>query len=248
MCGRFTLTTSAEALAAQFELAGPVPELAPRYNIAPAQEVAAVRVLVQGQGRQLHQLHWGLIPAWAKDPRVGYKMINARSETVQRKPSYRAAYRRRRCLVLADGFYEWKRQGRSKQPFLIRLRGGGPFAIAGLWERWKDPDGEPVESCTLLTCAPNARMAEIHDRMPVILQPASYDLWLDPEVQDPEQLGRLLGAIPDDQLEIRAVSPWVNNPRNDDARCLAPVTAADARCLAPVTAVGEPLSLFDEPT
>jgi putative SOS response-associated peptidase YedK len=221
MCGRFTLTTSAAELAEHFDLAEP-PRLAPRYNVAPAQEVAAVRVLVQGQGREVQLLHWGLIPPWAKDPKVGYRMINARCETVETKPAYRAAYRRRRCLVLADGFYEWQRQGRTKQPYLIRLRAGGPFGIAGLWERWQDPDGETVESCTLLTCEANELVARIHDRMPVILHPDDYEAWLDPELQDPARLEPMLRPCPADMLELIPVSAWVNNPRNDDPRCLEP--------------------------
>ena len=221
MCGRFTLTTSSAELAEHFDLAE-TPQLAPRYNVAPAQEVAAVRVLVQGKGREVQMLHWGLIPSWAKDPKVGYRMINARCETVETKPSYRAAYRRRRCLVLADGFYEWQKQGRTKQPYLIRLAAGGPFGIAGLWERWKDPDGETVESCTLLTCEANELVAKIHDRMPVILHPDDHELWLDPEMQDPERLKPLLRPCPADMLELVPVSAWVNNPRNDDPRCLEP--------------------------
>jgi putative SOS response-associated peptidase YedK len=222
VCGRFTLTTSAEALAEQFELVEVPAELAPRYNVAPAQEVAAVRVLVQGQGRRVQLLHWGLVPSWAKDTKIGYRTINARSESVETKPSFRAAYRERRCLVLADGFYEWQQQGSTKQPYLIRRKDGEPFAIAGLWECWENPEGEPLESCTLLTCEANALVAKIHDRMPVILQPGDYDLWLDPEQQDPAQLGPLLQPYPADQMEMISVSPRVNSPRHDDPLCMQP--------------------------
>lgn len=222
MCGRFTLTTSAEALAEQFELVEVPAELAPRYNVAPAQEVAAVRVLVQGQGRRVQLLHWGLVPSWAKDTKIGYRTINARSESVETKPSFRAAYRERRCLVLADGFYEWQQQGSTKQPYLIRRKDGEPFAIAGLWECWENPKGEPLESCTLLTCEANALVAKIHDRMPVILQPGDYDLWLDPEQQDPAQLGPLLQPYPADQMDMISVSPRVNSPRHDDPLCMQP--------------------------
>ncbi len=222
MCGRFTLTTSAEALARQFELVEVPAELAPRYNVAPAQEVAAVRVLVQGQGRKVQLLHWGLVPSWAKDTKIGYRTINARSESVETKPAFRAAYRERRCLVLADGFYEWQQQGRTKQPHLIRRKDGAPFAIAGLWERWDDPEGEPLESCTLLTCEANALVAKIHHRMPVILQPVHYDLWLDPQQQDPAQLEPLLQPHPAEQMEMISVSPRVNSPRHDDPLCMAP--------------------------
>jgi len=238
MCGRFTLTTSAAALARQFELVEVPADLAPRYNVAPAQNVAAVRVLVQGEGRRVQMLHWGLVPSWAKDTKIGYRTINARSESVETKPSFRAAYRKQRCLVLADGFYEWQKLGRAKQPYLIRCKDGEPFAIAGLWEKWNDPAGEPLESCTLLTCEANALVAEIHERMPVILQPGDYDQWLDPEEQDPVRLGPLLTPYPADQMEMVAVSPRVNSPRHDDPQCLEP--------LSDQTPLSGNLSLFDD--
>jgi len=225
MCGRYTLATAPEALARIFEL-DDLPELPARYNIAP---VPAVRLVVEeGSGearrRVLRLLRWGLVPFWAKDPGIGSRMINARAETVADKPAFRAAFRRRRCLVLADGFYEWQRVGRgAKQPFLIRLRDGGPFAFAGLWERWTGPEGEPLESCTLLTTQPNALVAPIHNRMPVILDPSDYDAWLDPELQDPAALRPLLRAFPAERMTAHPVSQRVNNPRVDDPGCAAPL-------------------------
>jgi putative SOS response-associated peptidase YedK len=232
MCGRYTLATAPEALARIFELDDP-PELPARYNIAPTQQVPAVRLVVdEGSGasrrRVLRLLRWGLVPFWAKDPGIGARMINARAETVADKPAFRAAFRRRRCLVLADGFYEWQRVGRgAKQPFLIRLRDGGPFAFAGLWERWTGPEGEPLESCTLLTTQPNELVAPIHNRMPVILDPADYDAWLDPQLQDPAALRPLLRAFPAEKMIAHPVSQRVNNPRVDEPGCAAPLPDDD---------------------
>jgi putative SOS response-associated peptidase YedK len=234
MCGRFTLTDPDQDLAVQFNLPE-IPELKPRYNIAPTQPVAAVRVVTSaetGPARELALLHWGLIPFWAKDPKIGARMINARSETVAEKPAFRAAFRRRRCLVLADGFYEWKKIERGKQPFYIRLQDGRPFAFAGLWEHWKAPkdpadtsgagQGATVQSCTLLTTEPNDLIRPLHNRMPVILHPGNYDLWLDPEVEQIERLRPLLGAYPPEEMEAYPVSRFVNKPGNDDPRCIEP--------------------------
>ncbi|HKJ09908.1 MAG TPA: SOS response-associated peptidase [Gammaproteobacteria bacterium] len=214
MCGRFTLATPAERIAEHFRLAA-VPVLQPRYNIAPSQSIAAVRAA--GPQRELVWLRWGLVPAWARDPKVGYRMINARAESLAERPAYRTAFRRRRCLVPADGFYEWKGTGRGKQPYHIRRRDGGPFAIAGLWEHWQSPDGEVIESVTLVTTAANARLAPLHDRMPVLLAPATYGIWLDPELHDTRPLAALLQPCPDDALVTRPVSRRVNDPREDDA-------------------------------
>lgn len=225
MCGRFTLVTPAKELAEQFRLIE-VPSLSPRYNIAPTQPVAAVRQLPGNGARKLSLLHWGLIPFWAKEPGIGSRMINARSETAAEKPAFRAAFRRRRCLVLADGFYEWQRLERGKQPFYIRLHDGKPFAFAGLWEHWKGPDETTIDSCTLLTTEPNDLIRPVHNRMPVILAPEDYDLWLDPGVQEPELLHPLLRACPSENMHAYPVSKWVNNPRNDDPRCIEPPAQA----------------------
>ena len=222
MCGRYTLSSSGETVAEAFDLSE-VPQLRPRFNIAPTQEVAAVRRMEGGADRRLDFLRWGLIPFWAKDPGIGNRMINARSETASEKPSFRNAIKKRRCLVVADGFYEWKKMAEGpKQPFHIRMKGGRPFAFAGLWEHWEG-EGEVIDSCTLLTTRPNPLTAEVHDRMPVILPEKSYDLWLDPTMQDPEQLEPLLTPYPQDEMEAYPVSRFVNKPGNDDPRCIEPV-------------------------
>lgn len=223
MCGRFTLITPAEALAEQFQLFE-IPSLAPRYNIAPTQPVAAVR-RVPGDGqRELVLLRWGLVPFWAKDPGIGARMINARSETVAERPAFRAAFRRRRCLVLADGFYEWRRLERGKQPFYVRLRDERPFAFAGLWEHWEGPDEAAIDSCTLLTTEPNDLIRSVHSRMPVILAPKDYDLWLDPGLQKAELLRPLLRPYPSEGMLAYPISTWVNKPKNDSPRCIEPLT------------------------
>jgi putative SOS response-associated peptidase YedK len=219
MCGRFTLTQTAEVIAAAFEL-DEVPPFEPRYNIAPSQLVPTVlRLSQQSQNeksvRQFQLLRWGLIPSWAKDPKMGARLINARAETVTEKPSFRSAFRHRRCLVIADGFYEWQRQERKKQPFYFRLQDGQPFAFAGLWERWQSPEGDAVESCTILTTAANELMSPIHDRMPVILARKDYEMWLAPEVQTDDPLQQLLHPYPSEKMASYPVSTQVNNPANN---------------------------------
>jgi len=230
MCGRFTLTAPGQMLALQFDLPE-VPALEARYNVAPTQPVAAVRIAPGGATRELVVLHWGLVPFWAKDPGIGARMINARSETVAEKPAFRHAFRRRRCLVAADGFYEWQKQNGGKQPYYIRVRSGGPFAIAGLWERWEGADGTSIGSCTLLTTTPNDLMRSLHDRMPVILPPADYARWLDPGFQDVERLLPLLRPYPSAEMEAYPVSRRVNNPDNDDPQCIEPLMGAEDRPL-----------------
>jgi len=203
-----------------------VPELPPRYNIAPSQPVAVVRRRPQSgdDQRQLVLMRWGLIPSWATDPAIGNRLANARSESVLEKPAFRAAMRRRRCLIPADGFYEWKKNGRNKQPYLIGLRDGRLFAFAGLWEAWEGADHSYVESCTILTTTPNELMAPIHDRMPVILPAEAYGPWLDPAVPPAEVLA-WLRPLPADQMTAYPVSTLVNNPRNDRPECVAPLVA-----------------------
>ncbi len=199
MCGRYTLKTPVERLSEQFQFP-PIIPLKPRYNIAPSQPVAVVRLLSDDEERKLAMLRWGLIPAWIKDPAKSPQPINAKAETAAEKPMFRDAFRRRRCLVPADGSYEWKQEGGRKQPVYIRMKGGEPFAIAGLWEHWEDKDGMVIESCTLLTTEPNDLLAPIHNRMPVILDPKNYELWLDPGEQQAERLKPLVRSYPSNSM------------------------------------------------
>jgi len=221
MCGRFSLGASATKLIELFDLSE-VPSWAPRYNIAPTQELLVVVKAPEHPDRQVRRHRWGLIPSWAKDRGIGNQLINAQAETVATKPAFRAAFRKRRCLVPADGFYEWTQQGRQKQPYYIRLRDGGPFAIAGLWERWEGPDGNVVDSCTLLTISANDLIDAFHHRMPVILNPTNYDLWLDPGVQEAGQLQALLQPYPSENMVAYPVRTMVNNPANDEPGCTEP--------------------------
>lgn len=209
MCGRFAFYSPSEATAALFGATGRI-DIRPRYNIAPTQDIAAIRN-IEDHGRELTTLRWGLVPFWAKDPSIGNRMINARAETVAEKPAYRAAYRRRRCLVLADGFYEWKREGSAKTPYLISLASGAPFALAGLWEHWhaKDSD-ETIDSATLITTDANDFMAQLHDRMPVVLEPATADRWL---AGDDDLIEYVTSHSP--RLRAWPVDRRVNNARNE---------------------------------
>jgi len=222
MCGRFTRTAaSKETLADLFNLSDP-PGLLPLFNIAPTQPVAAVRVVPSGQDRELVTLRWGLIPSWADDPKIGYKMINARSEAAETKPSFRSAFKSRRCLIAADGYYEWQKRDGAKQPFYIHMKGGKLFAFAGLWERWAPTDGEAIESCTILTTDANKLTKPIHDRMPVIVDPADFGRWLDP-AEKPAALQALLHPFPPDSMEAYPVSTFVNNVRNRGPQCIEPL-------------------------
>ena len=223
MCGRFTLIAPGEAVAEHFQLSE-IPNLKPRYNIAPTQPVAAVRISPNTGDRELTYFNWGLIPRWAKDPTIGSRMINARSETAAEKPSFRVAFKYRRCLVPADGFYEWQKTNGQKQPVRIQMSDGGLFAIAGLWEHWASPDGSEIESCTLLTTEPNERLRPVHNRMPVILPPEDYDLWLDTGAQHPGEVQLLLRPYPAEEMTFYPVSSYVNNPRNEDPLCIEPLT------------------------
>jgi putative SOS response-associated peptidase YedK len=223
MCGRFTLTTSRKQVAEQFPLFE-VPDLEPRFNIAPTQPVAAARVLAEPERREVVLLRWGLIPSWADDPAIGNRLLNARAETVADKPSFRSAYRKRRCLIPADGFYEWQKLGKQKQPYFIHLRDGALFAFAGLWEHW-ERDGQPVESCTILTTTANELVRPLHERMPVIIEPRDYPRWLDPGNQTAAGLDVLLRPYPAEAMGLYAVSTHVNNPRHEDAECLKPLAS-----------------------
>ncbi len=222
MCGRFSLGASATALATQFNLFEE-PAWIPRYNIAPTQEVLVVVQDPTNANRQARRHRWGLIPSWAKDPAIGNQLINAQAETAATKPAFRSAFRKRRCLILADGFYEWKKEGRPKQPFHVRLRDGKPFAFAGLWERWEKTEGAAIDSCTILTTTPNDLLRVLHHRMAVILPLENYDLWLDPAVQDVDRLQPLLRAYTPEEMTAYPVSTRVNNPANDSPDCVEPV-------------------------
>lgn len=225
MCGRFTLIAPGEAIADLFQLAE-VPPLQPRYNIAPTQPVAAVRLSPSSGARELAHFHWGLIPRWAKDPKIGSRMINARSETAAEKPSFRAAFKYRRCLVPADGFYEWQKRNGGKQPVRIQMRDGRPFAIAGLWEHWISPDGSEIDSCTLLTTEPNDLLRPVHNRMPVLLDPADFDAWLDVNSFQGADVQALLRPFSDQEMSFYPVSTYVNSPHNDDPHCIEPLAAS----------------------
>ena len=227
MCGRFTLTADPDVIREAFAL-GPasapaLAELAPRYNIAPSQPVAIVAADSTG-ARKLEFFKWGLVPAWAKDPKIGYKLINARAETLAEKPSFRTALKKRRCLILADGFYEWKKDGKAKTPMRIQLKSGEPFAFAGLYEFWKPADSDAfLKSCVIITTAPNPLMEKIHDRMPAILKPKDYDLWLTPGELPAEKSLPLLKSYAAAQMKAARVSTLVNSPAIDSPDCIKPL-------------------------
>ncbi len=218
MCGRYTLATPVGRLAEEFGFDSSSTEFRTSYNVAPTRQVAAV--LAENGGRRLEMLRWGLVPSWADDPGIGARMINARSETASEKPSFRRAFRERRCLIPADGFYEWKRENGAKQPYYFRMREGRPFAFAGLWESWNKDEAE-IRSCTILTTQANDLVEEIHERMPVILPRDHYEAWLDPEAEGQEVAG-LLVPYPGEDLETYPVSRFVNSPGNNDPRCIEP--------------------------
>jgi putative SOS response-associated peptidase YedK len=217
MCGRFTLRSSPRAIATEFDLFD-VPDLRPRYNVSPTQQIPIVRL--DGAARQLAVVRWGLIPSWADDPAIGNRMINARADGIATKPSFRSAFKRRRCLVVADGFFEWQKVGQAKQPYLFERPDGQPFAFAGLWEGWSKAE-PPIESCTIITTDANEVTRVVHDRMPVILPPEAYAAWLDPQAT-PEELTELLRPAKTDVLVARPVSRRVNSPANDDEGCVGP--------------------------
>lgn len=218
MCGRYALFADPEMLVTRFEL-WQTPDLRPRYNLAPSQEVPAIRRSQEGR-RELTLLRWGLVPHWAKAETTGHSMINARAETVAEKPAFRSAFRRRRCLIPADGFYEWKKAGRTKQPYFIRLKDGLPLAFAGLWEEWRSPDGQAVGSCAIIVTRANPLVEPIHDRMPVILEPRAYEEWLSTDLTDTEGLTQLLVPFPSEDMEAYPVDRRVNNPKNEGVACV----------------------------
>ena len=221
MCGRFTRTQSPEEYAKLFGVDTAL-HLKPQYNVAPTQDILACRTNQDGK-RELALLHWGLIPSWAKEPRTGYSMINARAETVATKPAFRNAFKRQRCLIAADGFYEWKPTEHGKQPFYIFIKDHAPFAFAGLWEHWEGEGHEPVDSATIIVTSANKAVETIHDRMPVILPPSAYDEWLDPEVTNKDRLQELLVPYPAEEINMYPVNKFVNSARNNDERCVTPI-------------------------
>lgn len=221
MCGRYTLHTSLEQIIDHFHLQQ-APEITPRFNIAPSQAVPAVRG--DPARRELVMLRWGLIPSWAKEEKTGYSMINARAETVAAKPAFRGAFRHRRCLIPADGFYEWKLAAdNKKQPYYLRRRDGKIFAFAGLWEHWEGERGQCIDSCTIIVTEANEAVRSIHERMPVILDPADYEAWLNPDHRDTSTLAALLKPSPPEEMEAFPVSRRVNRPTNDDSACIMPI-------------------------
>lgn len=257
MCGRYTQTKSGGVIASAFSIDVPqsgFPSPSPRYNIAPTQPVVAI--IQPSAQREYRIFQWGLIPSWSKDPSIGSRMINARAETVAEKPSFRTAFKRRRCLIVADGFYEWKKAEKQKaeepkikelkikepkskaqkagqrstantkpkkQPYYIQMADQALFGMAGIWESWESGDGSYVESCTILTTEPNALMRPIHNRMPVIIHPADYDLWLDPTVQKGAAVQHLLRSFEADAMQAYPVSTAVNSPRNESVDCVEPI-------------------------
>jgi len=228
MCGRYTLSTPKKKVIEVFQIrklfedeSGSLPF--PRYNIAPSQQVAVVLRTQDHSDRQLGWFQWGLIPSWTTDPTIGHRMINARAETAAIKPAFRSAMRYRRCLIPADGFYEWQKDGKHKQPYHIRMQDGRLFAFAALWEHWPSPNGNAIDSCTILTTDANELVRPIHDRMPVILEPTDYDRWLDPSMREPQGLEPLLRPCDPQNMTAIPVSNLVNSPTNESSDCMKPV-------------------------
>jgi putative SOS response-associated peptidase YedK len=220
MCGRYNITTAPEAIRQLFGYPER-PNFPPRYNVAPTQPIPIVR-LVNGE-RHFALVRWGLIPGWVKDPKAFSLLINARGESLNDKPAFRNAMRYRRCLIPADGFYEW--EVKSKRPYHVRLKGGGPFAFAGLWESWTGPNGEETESAAIVTTDANNSLRPIHDRMPVMLEPEGYDLWLDCRNVDADTASALVAPIRDERVEAYEISPAVNRVANDSPDLVEPYTA-----------------------
>lgn len=226
MCGRYRLSRRKEVLAEHFDTDFDDLDWEPRYNIAPTQPVPVIRRLADGPIRQTAMMRWGLIPSWALDSNIGTRAINARSESAAGKPSFSEPLRKQRCLVPADAFYEWRRSGKDKQPFCFEVENGAVFAFAGLWDRWLAPDGQLVESCTILTTTPNELLAGVHDRMPAILSAEFYDRWLDPRMQDVSRVLAMLRPYDSNGMRRYPVSKQVNAVANDGPACSAPVDLA----------------------
>jgi len=219
VCGRYRLSRQKQFVEEYFDCVSDEPDWNPRFNIAPTQPIPVIRQNPTKPTRELLLVRWGLIPSWAKDPSVAAKMINARSETADTKPAFRDALKSRRCLIPADGFYEWMRTGSAKQPYCFEVNDGQLFAFAGIWDRWRDPSGNAVETCSILTTTPNAVTAAVHDRMPVILDPDAYDLWLDPGMKDVAAASDLLKPYDARLMRCYPVSSRINHVANDDEEC-----------------------------
>jgi putative SOS response-associated peptidase YedK len=226
VCGRYRLSRRKQLIEEHFDAPDWQDDWSPRYNVAPTQPVPVIRQNPKEPVRELSLMRWGLIPAWSKDPSSAARMINARSETAHTLPAFREAMKLRRCLVPADGFYEWQRRGSAKQPFCFEVGDGGLFAFAGLWDRWKDPSGQWVKSCSILTTTPNAVTSAVHDRMPVIIDPDAYDLWLDPGMTDVHVVSELLKPYDPRLMRCYPISTRINHVANDDAECCQPVELA----------------------
>jgi putative SOS response-associated peptidase YedK len=224
MCGRFTRSQSVEVIAEQFQVEQVSSDLGPSYNIAPTQKVA---VIITNGVRQLVPVRWGLVPSWAKDSSIGSKMINARAETITEKASFRTAFKKRRCLVVADGFYEWQNTGDARRPVYIRLKTGKPFGFAGLYEVWKSPEGKEMTTCTIITTEANELMKPIHERMPVIIPGEHQDEWLDPAIENQDQLLDMLRPYRAEEMEAYPVSKRVNSPRNNSPECVKRLDPAE---------------------
>lgn len=223
MCGRFRQSRSRQILEEMFHVHfDSDDEIVPRYNIAPTQPVLVIRQEPDKPTRRASSMRWGLVPSWSKDLSGSARMINARSETITTTPAFREPFKSQRCLMPADGFYEWKLYGKSKQPYCFQVGHGEVFAFAGLWDRWRSPSKEIIESCTILTTKPNTLVADIHDRMPVILDADHYDLWLDPAFHNEETLTAMLTPYDSALMERQAVNNRINDPKNDDAECAVP--------------------------
>lgn len=222
MCGRFTITLEPAFFQQEFDLGNIPSEWTPRYNVAPTQKIPVVKNFLT---RDVEMLRWGLVPHWAKDLSIGYRLINARSETLSEKPSFRNAFEKRRCLVLADGFFEWQtpeKKGAAKTPYRFALKDGKPFAFAGLWETWHSPEKEEILSCTIITCEPNEMIAQVHNRMPVILDRENCWSWL--EVKSQKELSDFLKPFPSEKMEFYPVSLNVNNPREENPGLIRPLS------------------------
>jgi putative SOS response-associated peptidase YedK len=229
MCGRYRLSRRKQVVEERFDAESGDEDWGPRYNIAPTQPVPVIRQNPKEPRRELSLVRWGLIPSWMKDASAAARMINARSETAASLPAFRDALKSRRCLIPADGFYEWQKNGKSKQPYCFEVNEGELFAFAGLWDRWRDPGGMTLETCSILTTSSNAVTSAVHDRMPVILDPDSYDLWLDPGMRDVAAASDLLKPYPARLMRCYPVSPRINHAANDDEECSAPVALGDTQ-------------------
>jgi len=225
MCGRFVQVSPFHVVAETFGIPEGAAELHPRYNVSPGQSVLTVIRPAGEKANRLAWFRWGLVPSWSKDPSIGNRMINARAETVAEKPGFKRAFQKRRCLVAADGFYEWRRTGKTRSPFYVRLRTGEPMGLAGLYEIWAAPGGETLETCTIITTRANALLEAVHDRMPVIIPRDRQALWLDPERRDAESLAGLLEPYPPGGMEMYEVSRAVNSPQNDSPELIRPYPA-----------------------